>query len=121
MPAPMHPQNFHIAGRRLEQSLDDLDCCCLSRPIWAEQSKALAYLDHQVQPTHRVDWLLSAVTFEQIGTPDCDRHPAIIRVRYKQRIAQVVFALGLPQLCAVYSRSPKVINEFPEITDTYCL
>ena len=64
--APAVAQHFDLAGRGVQQPLDDFDRRRFPRPVGPQQSKALPLLDGQIQPAHRIHRRLGVVALRQI-------------------------------------------------------
>ena len=60
---PLQSQDFHFAGSRLIQTLENLDGRGLARAVGAKQAKALALLDLEVDTAHGMDRAASARVF----------------------------------------------------------
>ncbi len=79
LPAPAHAEDFDLAGRRVEQSLDDFDGGRLAGAVRPQQAEALAPLDGEVQAAHRLDRRLGGVRLDEIGAAD-GQHPHSILI-----------------------------------------
>src|SRR5262249_4287569 len=74
VPAPAPAEYLDLAGGRIKQAFEDLDCGCLAGPVGAEQPEALARGDLQVEAANGLDWWAPRVRLDELRAADRGVH-----------------------------------------------
>ncbi len=69
-------EDRNLALGRIEQAFEDFDGRGLACSVWAQQPKAFARLNCEIQPAHGFDF--AVVGFAQVTALDGDHHVGIL-------------------------------------------
>ena len=78
--APLHAEDFHLAGSRIEQPLDDLERRRFPRAIGTEEAEALAGRHIEIETAHRFNRRPARIGLYEAANADGMGHGRIVGI-----------------------------------------